>query len=127
MRGASGVWVGRILSGVAALFMVFDGILHVARPAPVVQAFNQLGYPLSLAGGLGIVEFVCVVLYVIPRTSILGAILLTGYLGGAVAVQLRVAHSPVEAMFPVLIGLLIWGGSFLREPRLRALIPVRCP
>src|SRR5947209_3542667 len=90
--------------------------LSVARmPAPVAVAFAQLVYPLDLAVGIGIIELVCVVLYVIPRTSLLGAILLTGYLGGAVASQLRVGHAFFETVFPVIVGLLVWGGLFFRD------------
>src|ERR1700720_4399416 len=84
------LWAGRILSGLGVLFMLFDAIIHTMRPAPVVQAFTQLGFPLSSALPLGIIELLCVGLYVIPRTSAFGAILLTGYLGGAIATQVRI-------------------------------------
>ncbi|HLJ61013.1 MAG TPA: DoxX family protein [bacterium] len=122
----SRLWTGRIVSTVAVLFLLLDGALHVMMPAQVVQAFARLGYPVSLAPTLGILEIVCVVVYVFPRTSILGAILLTGYLGGATATQVRVG-SPLfaEALFPVYIGVLIWGGLCLREDQLRVLIPLR--
>jgi hypothetical protein len=94
--------------------------------APVVEAFEHLGYPVSLALGIGILELVCIVVYVIPRTSILGAILLTGYLGGAVATHVRIG-SPLfsHVFFPIYLGALVWGGLLLREERLRALIPFR--
>jgi hypothetical protein len=95
------------------------------KPAPVVEAFTQLGYPLSTAVGLGVLELVCVALYVIPRTSILGAILLTGYLGGAVATQLRVGAVLFNLLFPVIHGVLLWGALVLRDDRLRTFISLR--
>ncbi len=120
------VWGGRIISALAVLFLLFDGVIHVLKPAPVVEAFGQLGYPASLALGIGLVELGCVVLYVIPRTAILGAILLTGYLGGATASQVRVGHALFsETLFPVYVGVLVWGGLFLRDDQLRTLFPLR--
>jgi len=91
-----------------------------------VEAFAQLGYPVSLAFSIGILELMCLVVYVIPRTSILGAILLTGYLGGAVASNVRI-DTPLftHVLFPIYVGVFIWGGLFLRDDRLRALIPLR--
>jgi DoxX-like protein len=120
------VWAGRILSALAVMFLLFDGILHAMNPAPVVAAFAQLGYPNNLALGIGIVELACVGVYVLPRTSVLGAVLLTGYLGGATATQVRVGHPLfAETLFPVYVGVLVWGGLLLRDGRLRALFPVR--
>jgi hypothetical protein len=120
------VWGGRIISALAVLFLLFDGIIHVLKPTPVVEAFGQLGYPASLALGIGLVELGCVVLYVIPRTAFLGAILLTGYLGGATASQVRVGHALFsETIFPVYVGVLVWGGLFLRDDQLRALFSLR--
>ena len=114
------LWAGRILVTLAVVFLLFDAILHLLKPAPVAAAFAQLGYPLDLAVGIGILELVSVAVYVIPRTSLLGAILLTGYLGGAVASQLRVGHSFFETVFPIIIGVLVWGGLIFRDGRLRA-------
>ena len=96
------------------------------KPAPVVEGTVQLGYPESVLLGLGIVLLTCTVLYMIPRTAILGAILLTGYLGGAIATHVRVG-SPLfsHTLFPVYVALLIWGGLYLRDDRLRSLIPLR--
>lgn len=120
------LWTGRVLSGLVTAFMVFDAVIHLMKPAPVVQAFAQLGIPLSLALALGIIEIACVVFYVIPRTSILGAILMTGYLGGAIAIHLRVGNPLFsEALFPVYVGVMAWGGLYIRDERLRALIPLR--
>jgi hypothetical protein len=118
------VWAGRIISGLITAFMIFDGVIHIMRPAPVVDGFAKLNFPLRFAVPLGIVELLCIVLYVLPSTSILGAILLTGYLGGAVAIQLP-AGNPFfgEILFPVYIGVFLWGGIYLRDARLRALVP----
>jgi hypothetical protein len=120
------LWAGRIMSGLVAAFMVFDAVIHLMKPAPVVEAFSKLGFPIRLAIPLGIIELVCILLYVIPRTSILGAILLTGYLGGAIAIQLPTGNSLFgEVLFPVYIGVILWGGIYLRDDRLRTLVPLR--
>jgi hypothetical protein len=116
---------GRIASGVIVLFMLFDGIIKLIKPAPVVESFAQLGYPLSVAIGIGIAALASTVLYAIPRTSVFGAILLTGYLGGAVATHVRVGNPLFShVLFPVYMGVLIWGGIYLRNERLRDLIPL---
>jgi hypothetical protein len=120
------LWAGRIMSALAALFLLMDAVMKLVKPAPVVEGTVQLGFPESVIFGLGIVLLVCVILYVIPHTSILGAILLTGYLGGAVASQVRVGHPLFShTLFPVYVAALVWGGLFLRESRLRALVPLR--
>ncbi|MCU1255251.1 MAG: rane protein [Candidatus Angelobacter sp.] len=122
------LWTGRILSGLVVLFLLVDAGFKLIKPlpAPAVQAFGQLGYPVGLAAGIGILLLACVALYAVPRTSVLGAILLTGYLGGAVASHVRVGDPWFShALFPVYIGLLVWGGLYLRDQRLRALIPLR--
>jgi hypothetical protein len=120
------VWTGRILSGLVILFMLFDSGIKLVPLDIVMQTNAQLGYPdsVNLARGLGILGLICTILYAYPRTSVLGAILLTGYLGGAIATQLRVG-SPVfsHLLFGVYLGLLVWGGLFLRNERVRALIP----
>jgi hypothetical protein len=120
------LWTGRIISTLAVLFMIFDGSIKLFKPAPVVDSFAQLGYPVSLAVGIGILELACTAVYAIPRSSVLGAILLTGFLGGAIATHLRVGD-PVftHLLFPIYVGVLVWGGIFLREDRLRALLPLR--
>ena len=120
------LWGGRIMSGMVTAFLLFDAVIHLLKPAPVVEAFAKLHLPLSLAVELGIVELLCLVLYVIPRTSILGAVLLTGYLGGAVATQMTTSNSLFgEILFPVYVGVLVWGGIYLRDDRLRTLFPWR--
>ena len=120
------LWTGRILSSLAALFMIFNGVIKLIRIPPVVDSFNLLGYPLSLAIVIGILEISCTIVYLIPRTSVLGAILLTGYLGGAVATHVRVGNPLFShILFPIYIGLMFWGGLYLREERLHSLIPLR--
>ena len=117
------LWAGRIMSALVVLFLLFDSGLKVMKLAPAVEASARLGFLASLLLPMGIAELICVVLFVIPRASILGAILLTGYLGGATASQVRLQDP--WFFFPVVIGVLVWGGLFLREDRLRALIPLR--
>lgn len=119
------LWTGRILSAIAILFLIFDTVIKVLNTAPAVEATTQLGYPASLVVALGALELLCLLLYVIPRTSMLGAILLTGYLGGAIATHVRAGSPLFSAIFPAIIGLFVWGGLFFREERLRALIPLR--
>ena len=115
-------WAGLIMSALPVLMLLMSSVMKFLKPAPVVEGFAHLGLPENLALGLGILELACTVVYVIPRTSVLGAILLTGYLGGATVTHLRVGD-PFFA--PVILGVLVWGGLFLRDPRLRALIPLR--
>jgi hypothetical protein len=120
------LWTGRIVSGLVSLFLLFDAVGKLMRADVVLQAFDKLGYQRSVSIGIGTVLLICVAIYVIPRTSILGAILLTGYLGGAVATHVRVGNPLFShALFPVYMGILIWGGLFLRDERLRALVPLR--
>ena len=120
------LWTGRILGALSTLFLLMDGVMKLIKPAPVVEATVRLGYPESVIQSLGIVLLVCTILYAIPRTSILGAILLTGYLGGAVAANVRVGNPLFShTLFPVYVALFVWGGLYLRDRRLRGLIPVR--
>ena len=117
---------GRIISGLAVFFLVFDAVIKFFFIPPVVETFAKLGYPIGLAIPIGVVLLVCVLIYVIPQTSVLGAILLTGYLGGAVATHVRVGDPLFShILFPTYVGALIWGGLFLREDRLRSLLPFR--
>jgi hypothetical protein len=120
------LWTGRVFSGLVVLFLIFDFGIKLVPLDVVIQSLAELGYPatLGMARGLGVLLMICTVLYVIPQTSILGAILLTGYLGGAIATHLRIG-SPIfsHLLFGVYLGLLIWGGLYLRDPRVRALIP----
>jgi hypothetical protein len=119
---AAGMWAGRILSGLMVLFLLFDGITKILKVPQVVEATTHLGYPVESAVTIGIIVLVYTLIHVIPRTSILGAILLTAYLGGAVASQLRIAAPLFDTCFPIFFGVLIWAGLYLRDPRLRALL-----
>lgn len=116
------LWAGRIISGLPVLFLLIDGAMKLVKPAPVVQATVGLGYPESVIVPIGVVLIVCTILYLIPKTSVLGAILLTGYLGGAVATHVRTGESLFSIIFPVIFGVLLWLGLYLRDSRLRALL-----
>jgi hypothetical protein len=120
------LWTGRVIAGLIALFMLFDAAMKFAVPKPVAEAFVRTGWPITLSVTLGWILLVSTVLYLIPRTAVLGAILLTGYLGGAVATNLRLQNPWFShTLFPVYFGVLLWGALWLREPRIAALIPVR--
>ena len=121
------LWAGRILSALSIVFLLFDAVGHLVVPSAVVEAFNRLGYPVSLSRVLAVIELICLAVYVIPRTAIFGAILLTGYLGGAVATHLRVRDPLFDTIFPIIFGVLVWAGLYLRDHRLRALIPLTEP
>jgi len=117
--------VGLVLTTLAALFLTFDTVLKVLKLGPAVEGTVSLGYPLDSVRVIGIIELVCLVLYVVPRTSVLGALLLTGYLGGAIATHVRIGNPLfTHVLFPVYVALLVWGGLYLRDPRLRALLPL---
>ena len=120
------VWTGRVLSGLVVAFMAMDITMKLMR-LPIVETTGaQLGLPAGLGFTLGVLLLVCTALYVLPRTAVLGAILLTGYLGGAVATHVR-AESPLfsHVLFGVYLGVALWAGLWLRDPRVRALIPLR--
>lgn len=119
------VWVGRIISVFPTLFLLMDASMKLAKAKVAVDTTVQLGYSESVIFPLGLVLLVCTCLYAVPRTSILAAILLTGYLGGAVASHVRVGADLFSITFPVIFGCLIWLGLFLRDGRLRALVPLR--
>ena len=117
------IWTGRIASVLAGLFLFFDGLMKVIKPAFVVQATVQLGYPENTIRPIGIILLICVIVYAIPQTSIFGAVLLTGYLGGAIATNVRVgAPLFTYILVPIYLAVLIWGGLLPRSPQLRALI-----
>ncbi len=118
-------WTGWFLTGFVALFLLFDGAAKLMNAAPVLDACARLEVPERVIPALGVVLIASTVLYVVPWTSLLGAILLTGYLGGAVWTHLRMNEPVFPILFPILVGAMIWGGLCLREPRLRALIPLR--
>jgi hypothetical protein len=120
------IWTGRVLSGLAIVFLLFDGAIKLVPLDVVITTSQQLGIPTELARTLGVLTLACTILYAIPGTSVLGAILLTGYMGGAIYTHLR-ADSPLftHTLFGVYLAVLIWGGLYLRDERVRALIPVR--
>ena len=120
------LWVARIMWGIALVFMFFDTGIKLMRESHAVEGTVQLGYPDSTVQLLGIIEAVCLVLYFIPRTSVLGMVLLTGYFGGAVATHVRL-ENPLfsHVLFSVYIALMMWGSLYLREPRLQELLPFR--
>ena len=114
------LWTGYILTALIALFLLFDSSVKILRLTPAMDANARLGYPPSVILPIGIAELICLILFIVPRTSIFGAILLTGYLGGATATQVRLEDP--WFFFPIVIGMLAWGGLFLRDARLRPLI-----
>ena len=116
------LWAGRVISALAVLFLIFDGVIKVIQASPAMEATTRLGYAGNLVFGIGVLELACVILYVIPQTSVLGAILLTGYLGGATATHMRIDD---PFFMPIVLGVVIWLGVFLRDRRLWSLIPWR--
>lgn len=126
------IWTGRVISILVILFLVMDGVMKLMKLEMVLDINKKLGYPDSTVVPIGVLLLLCTILYAIPRMSVLGAILLTGYLGGAIATQVRVSSpetnqgfggEPSNIIFAVIIGVLIWGGLYLRNGRLRSLIP----
>ena len=117
---------GVVLTALVSAFLTFDVVMKVLRLAPAVQGTTELGYPANTVFGIGVIELVCLVLYLVPRTSVLGALLLTGYLGGAIATHVRVGSPLVGyTLFPIYVALFVWGGLFLRDAGLRAFFPWR--
>ena len=125
MSSKTTLWIGRIVSYLPALFLLVDGAAKLVKPPAVVEATVNLGYSESTIIPIGILLIICTILYLIPTTSVLGAILLTGYLGGAVATHVRTGESLFSIVFPVIFGILLWLGLYLRDDRLKALIPLR--
>lgn len=123
---AKSVWAGRAASGLIASLLLLDSVGKLLRVPPVVEGTTALGYPASTIFAIGLIELACIVAYLVPATSAIGAVLLTGYLGGAIATHVRIA-SPLftHALFPVYVAALVWGGLFLRDERVRCLISWR--
>jgi hypothetical protein len=117
------LWAGRTVSALPVLLLLFSGVMKLLKPAPVLQGFAHYGYPESLIVAIGILEIACTLIYVIPLTSYLGAILMTGYLGGATASNVRVGDP--SYFVTVILGVLVWAGLYLRDARLRTLLPLR--
>ena len=117
------LWAGRVLTAIPVLMMGMSAVMKLARTPNVLEGWAKFGYPDSSLLAIGVVELLCAVLYALPRTAVLGAILVTGYLGGATATHVRAGEAVFVA--PVILGALAWGGLFLRDPRLRALLPLR--
>jgi ABC-type uncharacterized transport system permease subunit len=116
------IWTGQIITVLTSLFMLLDGVMKIVKPVQVLEATARLGYPVTTLTGIGVTLIACTLIYIIPRTSILGAILLTGYLGGAVASNVRAGSGWFETIFPALLAALVWGGIWLRDRRLRNLM-----
>lgn len=116
------VWAGYVVSALPVLGLLMSAYFKFAKNPQLVEGLTKFGYPLSLAVPLGVVESICTILYIIPQTAVLGAILLTGYLGGATATHVRIAD---DFTAPIVMGVLLWLGLFLRDSRIRALVPWR--
>jgi hypothetical protein len=124
--GRKTLWAGRIISGLVVALLALDSSMKLVMAAPVIEGTQKLGYPVSSIVPIGLILAVCVAVYVIPRTAIIGAVLLTGYLGGAVATHLRVGDPLFShTVFPLYVAVLIWGGLLLRDRRVRALLAPR--
>ncbi len=124
-RGA--LWTGRVLSGLIVLFMIFDGVIKLPPLEIVTQTMTELGWPAdaNVARLIGVIGLISTALYALPRTSVLGAILLTGYMGGAISTHVRIGNPLFShTLFGVYLGVILWGGLYLRDPRVRALIPL---
>jgi hypothetical protein len=118
------LWAGRIVSAVPVLFLLMDGGMKLFKPSFVVKATTELGFPESTIVGIGAVLLASVVLHLVPRTSFLGALLITAYLGGAVASKVRVGAPVFDITFALIVAILLWGGFWLREPSVRAILPL---
>jgi hypothetical protein len=117
------LWTSRTFAGAAVLFLLFDAAIKLAVIPPVVDAFAKLGMPVALAQGIGVLELFCVALFLFPATSAIGAVLLTGFLGGAIAIHVRVGDPLLShVLFPAYVGAMLWTALFLRDERIRALL-----
>jgi DoxX-like family len=119
------MWTGRILTGLSALFLLLDAAGKFMMPVQVVQACARLGIPVHLSPTLGVLLTISTLLYAIPKTAVFGAVVLTGYLGGAISIHLRAESSLFETIFPAILGVMVWAGIYLRDARLRRVFPIR--
>jgi len=117
------LWTGRVISAIPVLLMIFSAVMKLIKAAPVVQGMPRYGYPESQIVTIGVLELLSCIVYVIPDTAVLGAILMTGYLGGATATNVRIGDP--SYVMTVLLGVFVWGGLFFRDARVRALLPLR--
>jgi len=122
--GSGLLWTARILTGLAVLFLLFDAYGKLTSPSYVTEASVKLGIPLSQNFSIGVLLLLSTLVYAVPRTAVLGAVLLTGYLGGAVAIQMRAGSSTFETVFPLIFGVIVWAGVYLRNCALRKVFPV---
>jgi hypothetical protein len=121
-----GLWAGRVISGLAVLFLAFDASMKLLQVEAAVKGSAELGYSPDIVFSLGVLQAICLVVYLVPRTAVLGAVLWTGYLGGAIATHVRIGNPLfTHELFPIYVALLLWGGLWLRDARLRSLFPVR--
>jgi len=121
----AGLWTGWIITILCTLFMLMDAVMKIIKEKHSLDGCAQIGWPVELIQPIGIILLICTILYIVPRTSILGAILLTGYLGGAVSVMARAQAYHHPYLFPVIIGVLVWAGLYFRDASLRRMIPIR--
>jgi hypothetical protein len=119
------LWAGRIITALVVLFFLFDGVTKAIKVPQVIEASTQLGYTESQIMGIGILLLVCTAIYLLPQTAVLGAILLTGYMGGAIATHVNAESGLFPISFSAIFGVLVWLGLYLREPRLHALVPLK--
>jgi hypothetical protein len=117
------LWSGRVMSAIPVLMLLMSGVMKLMKPQSLVDSFVKLGFSTGIITAIGILEIACTVVYIVPRTAVLGAILVTGYLGGAIVTTLRVSDPSFFA--PAILGILAWGGLYLRDPRVRDLIPLK--
>ena len=120
------LWAGRIMSGLAVAFLIVDAGFKLVQPPMAIQANAELGYSASVILPIGLIEIACLIVYLVPQTAVFGAVLWTGYLGGAIATHVRVGNPLFShTLFPIYVALLIWGGIWLRDEKLRAVFPLR--
>ena len=119
------MWTGRVLSVLSVLFLLLDAAGKFMMPVQVVQACQRLGFPVNLSPTLGVLLTLSTLLYAVPRTAVLGAVLLTGYLGGAISIHMRAGSTTFETVFPAILGVLVWAGIYLRDCRLQKIFPIR--
>ena len=125
-RASTGVRIGQVITALVAAFLLFDAVIHILNIAPVVDGFRTLGFDVDVMPWIGALELALIGLYVVPRTAVLGAVLLTGYLGGALCAQLRIEAPLFSTMlFPVYVGVALWAGLWLRDARVRDLMVAR--